>query len=541
MTNLPPTNDPSTETSLVPTFRTFEAQKEGFQRQFVAFPNNYVLTLTESLRDSPRGQPYSPYFGNELRGFVYVLRWAARPVEEHISGEVWRHLFDVEILGIFSTATLMPEFWLSKPDIQNGLIECLADCAHAIIAHDFISEPISDKMMECIPKIFRALWDHRDQLPVNTTDKFGVPTNILLALLIPECFQLAKLKGDKGFRVDSFVPHMAVFTRVALGEQWKDLSQAVLLPLSALGRGLDPGSIDTPGADVEKFVEDVIIAGVGMDAFMTCMKTDLEESQLDGLCTLFGALKAFRHRSSVFYAMFDLYRLPEAMMAAVDRVIGLETQRTWDLTLLYEHACYLFYMCVHKFGEAVIEGKTLSAPAVDGDIAFRILARGLDLISKPGDGELHDMALHMTGALIHTLHQITTISNQSGCDSMIVEFVSSMRRQARHEWWPTLCRIGTSTYRAENFKDENMSMFRDSWLELGEDLGLSPVRERARHDRETNLRCCCPGCVHHRVPFTSIAELRKCAGCGEVQYCSRGCQKMDWSRHKARCKRLRTR
>ena len=31
--------------------------------------------------------------------------------------------------------------------------------------------------------------------------------------------------------------------------------------------------------------------------------------------------------------------------------------------------------------------------------------------------------------------------------------------------------------------------------------------------------------------------IRLCTGCKAIRYCSRGCQKGDWSRHKAACKK----
>ncbi|GAB4820523.1 hypothetical protein N2152v2_007569 [Parachlorella kessleri] len=40
----------------------------------------------------------------------------------------------------------------------------------------------------------------------------------------------------------------------------------------------------------------------------------------------------------------------------------------------------------------------------------------------------------------------------------------------------------------------------------------------------------CTGCG------TPAAHLQLCGGCKQVQYCSRSCQKADWSRHKAECK-----
>ena len=65
---------------------------------------------------------------------------------------------------------------------------------------------------------------------------------------------------------------------MAIGPKLKDFSDHVLLCFSPLRSVLDPGiDHETPGADIERLVEEAIIEGVGTSAFMDCMKSDLKE------------------------------------------------------------------------------------------------------------------------------------------------------------------------------------------------------------------------------------------------------------------------
>jgi hypothetical protein len=57
---------------------------------------------------------------------------------------------------------------------------------------------------------------------------------------------------------------------------------------------------------------------------------------------------------------------------------------------------------------------------------------------------------------------------------------------------------------------------------------------RSRRDYETVLSCC--ACL---VPAKSQKQLKTCAGCMAVKYCSTVCQKRDWYRHKVICTYLR--
>lgn len=95
-------------------------------------------------------------------------------------------------------------------------------------------------------------------------------------------------------------------------------------------------------------------------------------------------------------------------------------------------------------------------------------------------------------------------------------------------WWPThrtLCEV------AEKERiSPGQERARRIWFNLGTIFNLSPEKERVRFERlQADARraaatfCSLSSCQYHSE--RPLSRLRICAGCGQVGYCSRECQK----------------
>ena len=136
-------------------------------------------------------------------------------------------------------------------------------------------------------------------------------------------------------------------------------------------------------------------------------------------------------------------------------------------------------------------------------------------------------------------------------------FLQSVKTGAAAEWWPCLRALQTVIFRLTNSPQrEIFRVVAQQWVILGAKLDLNEKKERKRHGREAARRC--SWCAYYQTELDDSVTLKKCAGCGERQYCSRGCQKesvsprlvllnfltkwnSDWTKggHKRQCRRLK--
>ncbi|KZV72520.1 hypothetical protein PENSPDRAFT_352254 [Peniophora sp. CONT] len=87
---------------------------------------------------------------------------------------------------------------------------------------------------------------------------------------------------------------------------------------------------------------------------------------------------------------------------------------------------------------------------------------------------------------------------------------------------------------------EPISALLDTWFAFGSLLGLDADEQRCRHEQD-RLRCWWRGCQCKPRKDDTTIKLLQCAGCGEVRYCSKKCQRIDWTAggHKRMCRRLK--
>ena len=85
---------------------------------------------------------------------------------------------------------------------------------------------------------------------------------------------------------------------------------------------------------------------------------------------------------------------------------------------------------------------------------------------------------------------------------------------------------------------DTVNTYRHKIRSYGPKTDADIQKERERHEREARHKCSWVECDKHEVEVPR-SELKTCAGCGETRYCSRACQKNDWSRHKPACRRIK--
>ncbi|KZV71720.1 hypothetical protein PENSPDRAFT_751525 [Peniophora sp. CONT] len=115
-----------------------------------------------------------------------------------------------------------------------------------------------------------------------------------------------------------------------------------------------------------------------------------------------------------------------------------------------------------------------------------------------------------------------------------------MRQAFREQWYPTLFCLRKARPRS-TFAEEHDRMI-DAWKALGEDLGFEESIQKAEHERELRkaLRFCAWHECEYHTKEPSVALRSRCKGCAEVRYCSRTCQRSDWTYgHNRRCRRLK--
>ena len=103
----------------------------------------------------------------------------------------------------------------------------------------------------------------------------------------------------------------------------------------------------------------------------------------------------------------------------------------------------------------------------------------------------------------------------------VTTLVTELKAGARVHWWPTLMHL-----RKAKHYDSSQRHLLDLWKGFGGVLGLDISQERQRHEEEARTRCSWYGCPRRgqSADDQEAPNLRKCAGCGEVRYCSRECQ-----------------
>ena len=129
---------------------------------------------------------------------------------------------------------------------------------------------------------------------------------------------------------------------------------------------------------------------------------------------------------------------------------------------------------------------------------------------------------------------VSLLQTNHGDDRPTIDFLDSMKKAMEVEWWVT--RFHMEARRSPSAVQESATRLLNhgyideydeiifAWDDLAHILGLDDEEESQRFHRSVPDRCTRFQCQYSRQALPE-GKPKTCAGCGEVYYCSRECQK----------------
>ncbi|VDB84256.1 unnamed protein product [Peniophora sp. CBMAI 1063] len=177
-----------------------------------------------------------------------------------------------------------------------------------------------------------------------------------------------------------------------------------------------------------------------------------------------------------------------------------------------------------RTAKALLRGHSIFAIISESAIAYATAAESL-----PDDQ-----------TILNIIDMYITVAGGSRARGGREELLYAMKRSLQAHWYPTYRDLYAMVeYDARGAPFGKAVQPLGHWIELGNSLGLEVESEKDAYERRAATLCAWEECQFHEAkPPTAT---RACAGCGEVRYCSKGCQKRDWKEggHGKRCKRLK--
>lgn len=114
------------------------------------------------------------------------------------------------------------------------------------------------------------------------------------------------------------------------------------------------------------------------------------------------------------------------------------------------------------------------------------------------------------------------------------EYILALCDRGELYWWNALRRtqLAIPTFDKQQLPDSRRELLHswlDLWVEFGALLGLNADNQRQLHESDQLQRCWRVGCdVRQSTSEENNKTIRllKCAGCGDVRYCSKKCQRL---------------
>ncbi|KZV65130.1 hypothetical protein PENSPDRAFT_690127 [Peniophora sp. CONT] len=457
----------------------------------------------------------------------------------------------------------------------------------------YIPPSLAKQYFQGLRPTWDKLWGMREELlsPANTSQPgrtavltaFANSTVVLHSLVYIEYRDsLIELKGVVGVALAAWT-HAATsaepYKQLYNGQQGLSF-QAVHLFRDSLLRMEDTGVSDTRINSIWRSIIDGTVEAIGPSKFMGAVHTALSSWPTMTNTNLESCLEALGHMV-VFYsdtdgdnpedlvlpprkAYWDTPML-DAIAVALKRQTSPDSDAVEPADLsprsnanLCAASCYLLELVMYahvlrlpmpddlasRFSRQGLSLRVGNPPIIDGRSAYKILSCCLLLLR--GSLESKDQI---------ELSVITTVIEQfkDTCDEWadlpdtfmptpvhaiaLRRILHNLKLAAGKSWYDDLCTLRSHRDRLSDIPDYQVLV--KSWLLLGKALGLEETTERDQRGAQSKHLCSWVQCRFHVEP--SPTQMSACAGCGDVKYCSRDCQRQDWKQggHRTQCRRLR--
>ncbi|KZV61530.1 hypothetical protein PENSPDRAFT_658836 [Peniophora sp. CONT] len=522
----------------------WQASRE-FLRRLQADPKGVVEPFITMCRTrKPGDKQISPTNESELLDLAdNIMSELMLPMVD-IGRQTWQAIVNTGLVDLYQDLIVAdgffqgPVLWIDR--ILGGLT--------AFVVNAKGDRMTADKVLARTSELFNSVWKNRKHVRLWTKydHMYGEKNKYMepIVCLIWHYADLYNTRYGKKAGLDTFIPQVGLHCWVFVSGRDDLLDDHSLEPL----RFLDSSNGRLKGKERDEFIKNAVLGpgGIGPDAVVLRLIRELERESVlaaEYQQTL-GAILTLAY-SPMLTPYFFEHQAHASLVKMVNRVVrGKEPYRErtkgWRAGYKFHNELYLYFISEVQTHRLKLR--------LRGEDVVSVMARGLDIVAE-GLTRGSPVALENWDHLRSMLEELGTYkaimksaeTSSGGGHDHRSKLVPGFRAGARADWWPSLQRLQTAAYKqGPGKRDETIATIMQEWTELGTVLGLSAEKERERHEREARHRCSWVACEKHGVEVPQ-GDLRTCAGCGETRYCSRPCQKSDWTQggHKQRCKRLK--
>ncbi|KZV64946.1 hypothetical protein PENSPDRAFT_149859 [Peniophora sp. CONT] len=289
-------------------------------------------------------------------------------------------------------------------------------------------------------------------------------------------------------------------------------------------------------AELTTFIEDEILGRYGASRFFTRINDSLRESRLGrALMSLLASIGELANHPMLQPHLMDQGTFL-AIRDAVDRE-ALQGEDEYDHYIVLREALWTYRtafaaQAVAEIAHVVRECNVIQLIARYVRL-YALLGHAQTILEGRGDDDISRPS--------YTVKVYTSFAEVVNLRSGKNTLRKAMRYSLRQEWYSTLHVLRTEQRDSAHWQGPYRSLIGDLeqvWVALGQSVSLDEDAERRDFEREAKKAsrfCSWRACQYHTE--TPSAPLQTCKGCGQVMYCSRACQKLDWKegRHKVRC------
>ncbi|VDC06111.1 unnamed protein product [Peniophora sp. CBMAI 1063] len=416
----------------------------------------------------------------------------------------WPRFTKTGILQKYIDAILDEDFFHEEdPDYIDSILVGFANIArlwYAAKDYDF-----GEEIERNVRKITYSLWYRREDFP-KVTD-------------------VTAEGHDEPAGLETYLPHLGLYCWMQYSSPYDRQEWSLFGPVDII---FDPNRarVCMSTATRHAFIRTVILLVLSFDAVIERFKRVLtwkKELEVNGDATMVLGVMSQILDHPISRPLLQKYEVLHSVADMVQRHSRKGGYKIGERWAEWQPALAFLTYATEDLHAAVTKGN-VSDITVRGEDVVIMLARGTDMLAE-GKGEASFSLVQ--GLLREYSHLLTKKSLRE----IAPELVSGLIRGMRKEWVPTL-KILRATRSLDRYGNRDFTGLIEAWKALGRDLGLEERQEVQRLDGRKH--CSWRDCKYN---MEETNKLSTCQGCGETRYCSRECQKSDWSagKHKLLC------